>query len=80
MLGDSLPPKLVGAGVSFDVMSSHATRLVAMLAGGALLGLGNITLLLVLLTLLYVCSGWMLRHARTGISEVKQVRRKPLTK
>ena len=64
MLGDSLPPKLVGAGVSFDVMSSHATRLVAMLAGGALLGLGNITLLLVLLTLLYVCSCWMLRHAK----------------
>ena len=71
MLGDSLPPKLVGAGVSFDVMSSHATRLIAMLAGGALLGFGTTTLLLGLLTLIYVCSGWMMRHSKDRNSHSK---------
>ena len=37
ILGDSVPKNLVGAGISFDVMSSHATRLIAMLIGGAIL-------------------------------------------
>ena len=32
-----MPKNLVGAGISFDVMSSHATRLIAMLIGGAIL-------------------------------------------
>ena len=35
-----------------------------MLAGGALLGFGTTTLLLGLLTLIYVCSGWMMRHSK----------------
>ena len=37
ILGDSVPKNLVGAGISFDVMPSHATRLIAMLVGGAIL-------------------------------------------
>jgi hypothetical protein len=37
ILGDSVLTNLVGAGISFDVMSSHATRLIAMLIGGAIL-------------------------------------------
>ena len=37
MLADSLPPSIVISGVSLDVMSSHATRFLGMLAGGTLL-------------------------------------------
>ena len=41
MLGDRLPIFLVGKGLAIDVMSSHATRLLAMLIGGMLISFGE---------------------------------------
>ena len=49
MLADRLPDHLVSSGVGMDVMSSHATRLVATLLGGAILGFGDELILLGLL-------------------------------
>ena len=57
MLADRLPDHLVSSGVGMDVMSSHATRLVATLLGGAILGLGDELVLLGLLCFLYLGSG-----------------------
>ena len=41
MLGDRLSSSLVGKGLAIDVMSSHATRLLAMLIGGILIVSGE---------------------------------------
>ena len=41
MLGDRLSSSLVGKGLAIDVMSSHATRLLAMLIGGILIASGE---------------------------------------
>ena len=57
MLADRLPNRLVRSGVGIDVMSSHATRLIATLLGGAILGFGNEFVLLGLLCILYIGSG-----------------------
>ena len=57
MLADRLPDRLVSSGVGMDVMSSHATRLVATLLGGAILGFGDELVLLGLLCFLYLGSG-----------------------
>ena len=57
MLADRLPNHLVSSGVGMDVMSSHATRLVATLLGGAILGFGDELILLGLLCFLYLGSG-----------------------
>ena len=57
MLADRLPDRLVSSGVGMDVMSSHATRLVATLLGGAILGFGDELILLGLLCFLYLGSG-----------------------
>ena len=57
MLADRLPDHLVGSGVGMDVMSSHATRLIATLLGGAILGFGDELVLLGLLCFLYLGSG-----------------------
>ncbi len=57
MLADCLPDRLVSSGVGMDVMSSHATRLVATLLGGGILGFGDEIFLLGLLCLLYLGSG-----------------------
>ena len=51
MLGDRLPKNLVSAGISFDVMSSHATRLIAMLIGGAILKYESVVGLFTLLSI-----------------------------
>lgn len=60
MLGDSLPKNLVSAGISFDVMSSHATRLIAMLIGGAILTSDSTGGLYALLCITYAISGFFL--------------------
>ena len=57
MLADRLPDRLVSSGVGMDVMSSHATRLVATLLGGAILGFGDEFVLLGILCALYFGSG-----------------------
>jgi MFS family permease len=57
MLADRLPDRLVSSGVGMDVMSSHATRLVATLLGGAILGFGDELILLGFLCFLYLGSG-----------------------
>tara|TARA_B100001248_G_C27332734_1_gene432264 strand:- start:570 stop:1001 length:432 start_codon:yes stop_codon:yes gene_type:complete len=59
MLADRLPDRLVSSGVGMDVMSSHATRLVAILLGGAILGFGDEFVLLGILCALYFGSGVM---------------------
>ena len=60
MLADRLPERLVVSGVGMDVMSSHATRIVATLLGGIILGLNNEYLLLGLLSILYLGPGLFL--------------------
>ena len=59
MLADRLPDRLVSSGVGMDVMLSHATRLVATLLGGAILGFGDEFVLLGILCALYFGSGVM---------------------
>ena len=59
MLADRLPDRLVSSGVGMDVMSSHATRLVATLLDGAILGFGDEFVLLGILCALYFGSGVM---------------------
>ncbi len=56
LLGDALAPELVGAGVSLDVLSSHATRLFGMIFGGFILSMGNNDLLFIFLACLYFLS------------------------
>ena len=55
MLGDRLPISLVGKGLAIDVMSSHATRLLAMLIGGMLISLGEAVNIFWCLFAFYVC-------------------------
>ena len=54
MLGDRLPISLVGKGLAIDVMSSHATRLLAMLIGGMLIASGEAVYIFWLLFAFYV--------------------------
>ena len=56
MLADSLPIKLIATGVSIDVLSTHATRLIGPLIGGVLLTIINPSLMLVFLGFLYLLS------------------------
>ena len=55
MLGDRLPSTLIGKGLAIDVMSSHATRLIAMLIGGILIAFGEATYLFSSLSAFYLC-------------------------
>jgi len=60
MLADRLPERLVVSGMGMDVMSSHATRLVATLLGSLILGFNNEYVLLGLLSFLYFGPGLFL--------------------
>ena len=68
MLADRLPDRLVSSGVGMDVMSSHATRLVATLLGGAILGFGDELILLGLLCFLYLGSGIFLLFEKDNVA------------
>ena len=68
MLADRLPDRLVRSGVGMDVMSSHATRLVATLLGGAILGFGDELVLLCLLCFLYLGSGIFLLFEKDNVT------------
>ena len=54
MLGDRLPGTFLAKGLAIDVMSSHATRLLAMLIGGILITYGESTYLFCSLFAFYV--------------------------
>ena len=56
LLGDTLPSKIVGSGVSLDVLSSHATRLLGMVFGGLTLSMGDENLSFLFLAVIYILS------------------------
>ena len=58
-----MPKNLVGAGISFDVMSSHATRLIVMLIGGAILTSDSTGVVCTVLH--HVCDLWLFPNWNT---------------
>ena len=59
LLGDTLPSKIVGSGVSLDVLSSHATRLLGMVFGGLTLSMGDENLIFLFLAVIYILSTFL---------------------
>jgi MFS family permease len=59
LLGDTLPSKIVGSGVSLDVLSSHATRLLGMVFGGLILSIGDENLIFLFLAGIYILSTFL---------------------
>ena len=56
MLADTLPKNLLSTGVSIDVLSSHATRLIGPLMGGITLSILKYEFILLLLCIFYLLS------------------------
>ena len=56
MLGDSLPNYLISSGVSIDVLSTHATRLIGPFAGGMFLAYSKPDFIFLFLSILYFFS------------------------
>ena len=56
MLGDALPTQLIPTGVSIDVLSTHATRLIGPIAGGVFLGYWEPNFIFLFLSVLYFLS------------------------
>ena len=67
LLGDTLSSDLMGAGVSLDVLSSHATRLLGMIAGGLLLSISNYNLIFLFLGGLYISSIFLYLGKKDGV-------------
>jgi len=79
LLGDTLPSKIVGSGVSLDVLSSHATRLLGMVFGGLTLSMGDENLIFLFLAVIYILSTFLyfgkkddipLKQGVTGFSKL----------
>ena len=60
MLADSLPGDLISAGVSLDVLSSHATRILGPLLGGIFLTFFNLNAGIFFLFILYASSVFLI--------------------
>jgi MFS family permease len=56
MLGDSLPDYLISSGVSIDVLSTHATRLIGPFVGGLFLAYSKPNFIFLFLSILYFVS------------------------
>ena len=56
MLGDSLPDYLISSGVSVDVLSTHATRLIGPFVGGLFLAYSRPNFIFLFLSILYFVS------------------------
>ena len=64
MLGDALPDHLISSGVSIDVLSTHATRLIGPIAGGIFLTYLEPNFIFLFLSVLYFFSTYLIFYEK----------------
>ena len=64
MLGDSLPEYLIPTGVSIDVLSTHATRLIGPFLGGIILTYFYSQFIFLFLSFLYFLSTYLIFYEK----------------